>query len=157
VEYPPLGGCCHAHCSCTIESRCVSRICGWLRVAHPIVPENPSLRRRLRCGVVAQILVRVHSPRRRTGWLTMQSAANQSLRTKFPANREVNREFCRVRPPTAILASDQRADSIAYSGIPYAMEQGIFEVVSGKFLQVTGNFHLRKATAKSLNQPFVKT
>jgi hypothetical protein len=36
------------------------------------------------------------------------------------------------------------------------MEQGIFEVVLGKFLQVTGNLDLRKATAKSLNQPFAK-
>ena len=33
---------------------------------------------------------------------------------KFPANREINREFCRIRPSTAILMRNQRADSIAY-------------------------------------------
>ena len=38
-----------------------------------------------------------------------------------------------------ILASDQRADSIAYSGIPCATEQGISKRVSGKIFQGTGN------------------
>ena len=62
-----------------------------------------------------------------------------SLRTKFPANRENNREFCRIWRSTEILASDQRADSIAYSGIPCATEQGISKRVSGKIFQGTGN------------------
>jgi hypothetical protein len=45
---------------------------------------------------------------------------------KFPANREINREFCRIRPLTAILKADTRANSEAYSRIPCSTEQGIF-------------------------------
>jgi hypothetical protein len=37
------------------------------------------------------------------------------------------------------LASDQRADSIAYGGIHCATEQGISKRVSGKIFQRTGN------------------
>jgi hypothetical protein len=59
--------------------------------------------------------------------------------SKFPDNRENNREFCRIRPSTAIFMSDQRADSMPYSGIPYATEQGIFKRVSGNFFRGTGN------------------
>jgi hypothetical protein len=59
----------------------------------------------------------------------------------FPANREINREFRRIPPSTAIFVSDERADSIAYGGIPYATEQGIFRCVSGKDFQGTGNFN----------------
>jgi hypothetical protein len=33
--------------------------------------------------------------------------------SEFPANREINREFCRIRPSIAIFASDQRADSMS--------------------------------------------
>jgi Haem-degrading len=62
---------------------------------------------------------------------------------KFPANREINREFCRIRSSTAILMRDQRADSITYGRIPDATEQGISKGVSGKIFQGTGNFHLR--------------
>jgi hypothetical protein len=43
---------------------------------------------------------------------------------KFPANREINREFCRIRPLSAILKADMRANSEACSEIPYATEQG---------------------------------
>jgi hypothetical protein len=73
-----------------------------------------------------------------TGWLRRQSAANQSP-TKFPANRENNREFCRIRPSTAVFESDQRAHSIVYSRIPCVTEQGISKRVSGKIFQGTGN------------------
>jgi hypothetical protein len=59
---------------------------------------------------------------------------------KFPANREINREFCKIGPSTPIFESNQRADPIAYSRIPYATEQGISERVSGNFFQVTGIF-----------------
>src|SRR2546430_13733924 len=79
----------------------------------------------------------------------MQSAANLSSH-KFPANREINREFCRIRPSIAIFVSDQRADSIAYSGIPYAMEQGIFKCVSANFFRGTGKFN--PATTKLLKR-----
>src|SRR6266478_1323610 len=43
--------------------------------------------------------------------------------------------------PIAIFGSDQRADSITYSRIPYATEQGIFKCVSGNFFQETGKSH----------------
>jgi hypothetical protein len=43
---------------------------------------------------------------------------------KFPANREKNREFCRIRPLSAILKADTRANSEACSEITYATEQG---------------------------------
>src|SRR5262245_26970412 len=61
------------------------------------------------------------------------------LRSKFPANRENNREFRRIRPSTAIFVSDQRPDSIACSQIPYAAEQGIFAAITGNFFGITGN------------------
>ena len=63
--------------------------------------------------------------------------------TKFPANREINREFRRNRPCTPIFASDQHADPKAYSRIPYATKQGISKRVSGNCFQGTGNFDLR--------------
>ena len=53
---------------------------------------------------------------------------------------EINREFCRIRPSTAILVADRSADSIAYSQIPYATEQGILKCISGNFFRGTGKF-----------------
>ena len=50
---------------------------------------------------------------------------------EFPANREINREFRRIRPPGAILKADTRVNSAAYSEIPYATEQGIFAKEQG--------------------------
>jgi hypothetical protein len=44
---------------------------------------------------------------------------------KFPANRENNREFWRSRPLDAISIIDTRANSAAYSEIPYSTKQGI--------------------------------
>src|SRR5262245_39707159 len=45
---------------------------------------------------------------------------------KFPANRENNREFCKIRPSATNLRSRTRANPMAYGEIPYAAEQGIF-------------------------------
>jgi len=67
-----------------------------------------------------------------------QSAENQSPKTKFPANREINREFRRIRPSTAIFVSDERANSMASSRIHYATEQGIFNVYQGIFFEEQG-------------------
>jgi hypothetical protein len=50
---------------------------------------------------------------------------------KFPANREKNREFRRIRPLGAILKADTRVDSEACSEIPYAAEQGIILAEQG--------------------------
>ena len=44
---------------------------------------------------------------------------------KFPANREINREFHQIPALGAILKADTRANSEACSKIPYATEQGI--------------------------------
>jgi hypothetical protein len=57
---------------------------------------------------------------------------------KFPANREINREFRKIRPSIAIFVSDHRANSRAYSRIPYATEQGISKRVSGNVFRGTG-------------------
>jgi hypothetical protein len=62
---------------------------------------------------------------------------------KFPANREINREFCGFWRLAAILTPNRRAGSMVYNQIPYATEQGIFKRVSGKSFQGTGNFHAR--------------
>ena len=45
---------------------------------------------------------------------------------KFPANREINREFRQIRLVGAILHADTRANSEAFSKFPYATEQGNF-------------------------------
>jgi hypothetical protein len=50
---------------------------------------------------------------------------------KFPANREINREFHRIRLIDAILKADTRAKSEACSEIPYAKEQGIISAEQG--------------------------
>jgi hypothetical protein len=50
---------------------------------------------------------------------------------KFPANREINREFRRIRLLGAILKADTRANSEACSKIPYSTEQGIFAKEQG--------------------------
>jgi hypothetical protein len=50
---------------------------------------------------------------------------------KFPDNREINREFFKFGPFSAIPAPNQRANSIACRRIPYEMEQGIFLTEQG--------------------------
>jgi hypothetical protein len=50
---------------------------------------------------------------------------------KFPDNREFNREFSKIGPFSAILAPNQKADSIACRIIPYVMEQGILLTEQG--------------------------
>ena len=50
---------------------------------------------------------------------------------KFPANREINREFRRIRLLSAILKADTRANSKASSEIPYPTKQGIFAKEQG--------------------------
>jgi hypothetical protein len=50
---------------------------------------------------------------------------------KFPANREKNREFRRIRLLVRNLNADRRANSEACSEIPYSTEQGIFAKEQG--------------------------
>src|SRR5262245_60533668 len=73
----------------------------------------------------------------------------RTLHTKFPANREFNREFRKFRAAAAISASSQRANSEACSQIPYATEQGIFAAITGNFFEITGNLIERAAKALS--------
>lgn len=72
------------------------------------------------------------------GWACSQ--VRTGLRLEFPANRENNREFCKTRRQAAILASNRRPDSTAYSLIPYAEEQGISPDVTGKTISGAGNY-----------------
>jgi hypothetical protein len=57
----------------------------------------------------------------------------------FPANKEINREFRRIRLLGAILKADTRANSAACSEIPYSTEQGIFAKEQGIFMQEQGS------------------
>ena len=59
---------------------------------------------------------------------------------KFPANREINREFRRIRLLGAILKADTGANSEACSEIPYATEQGIILAEQGILVQEQGIF-----------------
>jgi hypothetical protein len=92
-------------------------------------------------------VVRTLAGRDLTAWLTMQSAANQSPGTKFPANSEINREFCSIRPATAISTPGQPVNSTAFSGIPCATEQGIFKCLSGNFFRGTRKFNQQPGIA----------
>src|SRR6266478_6083379 len=58
----------------------------------------------------------------------MRSLYRTGLYLKFPVIREINREFFKFGPFSAILAPNRPANSIACSKIPYAMEQGIIFV-----------------------------
>jgi len=44
---------------------------------------------------------------------------------KFPANREINREFCQIRTHCKILKANTRTNSKTFSQIPCAKEQEI--------------------------------
>jgi hypothetical protein len=52
---------------------------------------------------------------------------------KFPANREINREFFNFGPNSAILMSIRYAIPMAYGKIPYVTEQGIICAEQGIF------------------------
>jgi hypothetical protein len=73
---------------------------------------------------------------------------------KFPANREINREFCGFRPSCAIFAPSQRANSMASGQIPYAMEQGIFLPEQGKFWSEQGILISGSMIDRTIIRPF---
>ena len=54
---------------------------------------------------------------------------------KFPANREINREFCQIRTHCEILKANTRTNSKTFSQIPYAKEQGIILAKQGILAQ----------------------
>jgi hypothetical protein len=57
---------------------------------------------------------------------------------KFPANRDINREFRQIRSLCEILNADTRAISKAFSQISYATEQGIISAEQGILTQEQG-------------------
>ena len=59
---------------------------------------------------------------------------------EFPANRENNREFRRVRALGAILIAGTRVNSKACRKIPYSAEQGIISAEQGILVQEQGIF-----------------
>ncbi|HEX9143256.1 MAG TPA: hypothetical protein VGA09_03215, partial [Candidatus Binatia bacterium] len=63
--------------------------------------------------------------------------------SKFPANREINREFHRIRALGAILKVGTRANSEVCSEIPYATEQGIISAEQGILVQEQGIFPVK--------------
>jgi hypothetical protein len=66
--------------------------------------------------------------------------------SKFPANREINREFRRIRLLSAILKADTPANSEACKKFPYSTEQGIFAKKLGICAREQGR--LREGWAK---------
>jgi hypothetical protein len=64
-------------------------------------------------------------------WWRTQSKSNASLCRDFPANREINREFRRIRLLSAAWKADRQANSVARSEIRYSAEQGIFAQEQG--------------------------
>ena len=85
---------------------------------------------------------------RRLNWLAEDAVLIEPVSAaKFPANREKYREFCRNGRSGPISASSQRVNSIGFSRIHYATEQGIFKRVSGHFLGISGN---RFASARAV-------
>ncbi|MGB8090135.1 MAG: hypothetical protein WCF62_05435, partial [Pseudolabrys sp.] len=50
---------------------------------------------------------------------------------EFPANREINREFRRIRLLSTICKADAQANSEACLEIPYSAKQGIFTTEQG--------------------------
>jgi len=59
---------------------------------------------------------------------------------KFPANREKNREFRQIHPLCEILKANTRANSKAFSQIPYATEQAINWAEQGILAQEQRSF-----------------
>jgi hypothetical protein len=65
---------------------------------------------------------------------------------KFPASREINREFRRFGSFLRIRAVNQQANSMSCSQIPYASEQGIYWTEQGIFLLEQGIFSAEQGT-----------
>jgi hypothetical protein len=68
-----------------------------------------------------------------------RSPSRTRLHLKFPANREINREFRRIHPLGAILKADTRANPKACSKILYSTEQGNFAKEQGICTREQGN------------------
>jgi hypothetical protein len=60
-------------------------------------------------------------------------------KAKFPANREINREFLKFWPVSPIRARVSVGISVPCSKIPYEFEQGIFSPYQGRSREYQGN------------------
>jgi hypothetical protein len=73
------------------------------------------------------------------GSAVADAVAVESVSTaKFPANREIYRKFFRICSLYEILKADTRANSAAFSEIPYSAEQGIISAEQGILPQEQG-------------------
>jgi hypothetical protein len=73
--------------------------------------------------------------------VVVDAVTNEPVSTpKFPANREINRGFRRIRALGAILITSTRANSNACRKIPYSAEQGIISAEQGILVQEQGIF-----------------
>src|SRR5262249_27234154 len=61
-----------------------------------------------------------------TGWWCTQSHSNLSPVSKFPANRQNNREFCRIRPFGTNLRSRMRGNPMASAKFPIQLNRDFF-------------------------------
>jgi hypothetical protein len=66
-----------------------------------------------------------HSEKSGDGWLWKQSAANRSLGSKFPANREMNSEFQRNSTPKAFQVAAKHLRLLPYRLNTHCKELGI--------------------------------
>jgi hypothetical protein len=69
---------------------------------------------------------------------------------KFPANREINREFFKFGAVSPIRARVSVAISVPCSKIPYEFEQGIFLPYQGRSREYQGNNEITRATASTV-------
>src|SRR5215203_2531452 len=77
----------------------------------------------------------------RLNWLADETVHCEPVSaSKFPANRETNRDFCEFGPNSAIRASNRAASSMPCSQIPYATETGNYFHETGNYVRRTGNF-----------------
>jgi len=60
------------------------------------------------------------------------------LRTKFPANREINREFCRIWPSATIFWSNQRGIQQLPAEFPAQRNREFPNAYQGKFFKEQG-------------------
>jgi hypothetical protein len=121
-------------------------------------PSGPSSLQRLEADLCARAKSRVFGERQeisfsagvRGGGCTPDRTG---LQLKFPANREINREFCRFRPSCPIFHAQSASE---FSGLqlkfPYATEQGIFGGLTGNSLERTGNLIEGSGKAADLDQ-----
>jgi hypothetical protein len=73
--------------------------------------------------------------------------------SEFPANREIYREFRRIRPPGSILEADTHGNSRACSGIPYAKRTGNYFEGTGNSSGGTGNFTCKYRNCRRIRFP----